>query len=228
LKAATPEVGAAPSRAAGLDAATVPSAGKPPAAVAPAPIAAVPGALAPVGSAVAPVATGGVVPAKVTQAALAPAAAAAPVASPALAAHSKVSPPEADAAKVAAAVVGVPEIAKVPEEQPDQRLAIRGTVDPAAAGAEGIVFRIELSRPAEQAVVLIYGTVDGTAKAGQDYEPQQGIVTLTPGVRKADVLVPLIARPQSRNAVFELFLIADPKVADVIDQRIAATIPGAE
>ena len=113
------------------------------------------------------------------------------------------------------------------EEKDDQPLAVKGTVDPAEAGADGIVFRFELSRPAEQPVVLIYGTVDGTAVAGKDYEPRQGVVTVTPGSRSADVRVPLIEHRRSRVATFELFLTADPKVATVVDQRISATIPAA-
>ena len=113
------------------------------------------------------------------------------------------------------------------EEKDDQPLAVKGTVDPAEAGADGILFRFELSRPAEQPVVLIYGTVDGTAVAGKDYEPRQGVVTVTPGSRSAEVRVPLIEHRRSRVATFELFLTADPKVATVVDQRISATIPAA-
>ena len=71
-------------------------------------------------------------------------------------------------------------------------MAIKASVDLDKAGAPGVVFRIELSRPAERTVVLIYGTVDGTAKAGEDYEPRQGVLTLAPGTRSADVRVPLI------------------------------------
>ena len=91
------------------------------------------------------------------------------------------------------------------------RSGVRGTVASAEAGVDGIVFRIELSRPAEQPVRLIYGTVDGTAKAGKDYEAQQGVVTLTPGTRSADVRVPLLEHSHPGNAGFELFLIADPR-----------------
>ena len=86
---------------------------------------------------------------------------------------------------------------------------------------------IELSRPAEQTIVLIYGTVDGTARAGTDYEPQQGVITLAPGTRSTQVRVPLIDHQRPRDdARFELFLTADPKVVQVVDQRITATIPG--
>jgi Calx-beta domain len=106
-------------------------------------------------------------------------------------------------------------------------VAVKGSVDPVGAGATELVFRIELARPAEQTVVLIYGTVDGTAKAGQHYEPQQGIVTLAPGSQSADVRVPLIEqRPRRDDSRFELFLTSDPKVAKIVDQRVIATIPG--
>jgi Calx-beta domain len=108
-------------------------------------------------------------------------------------------------------------------------VAVKASVDPAAAGAADMVFRIELSRPVEQTVVLIYGTVDGTAKAGQDYEAKQGVVTLAPGTRSAEVHVPLIEQQPPRDeARFELFLAADPKVAEVVDQRITATIQGGD
>jgi Calx-beta domain len=108
-----------------------------------------------------------------------------------------------------------------------ESLAVKASVEPAAPGADNMVFRIELSRPAEQTVVLIYGTVDDTAKAGTDYEPQQGMMTLAPGTRSAEVQVPLVAdRPGGGEKRFALFLTADPKVAEVVDPRIVATIDG--
>jgi RNase P/RNase MRP subunit p29 len=108
-----------------------------------------------------------------------------------------------------------------------QTVALNASVDPAEAGTAGMVFNIELSRPAEQTIVLIYGTVDGTARAGTDYEPQQGVITLAPGTRSAQVRVPLIDRGIPRNdARFELFLTADPRVVQVVDQRVTAVIPG--
>jgi hypothetical protein len=49
---------------------------------------------------------------------------------------------------------------------------------------------------------LIYGTVDGTAVAGKNYEPQQGPVTLA---KSAAVQVPLIKDRQPReDAPFQL------------------------
>jgi Calx-beta domain len=106
----------------------------------------------------------------------------------------------------------------------NQSLAIKASAEP---GADTMVFRIELSRPAEQTVVLIYGTVEGTAKAGEDFEPQQGMVTLAPGSKSAEVHVPLLEHPSSQGEKrFELFLTADPKVAEVVDRRVIATING--
>ena len=107
-----------------------------------------------------------------------------------------------------------------------QGLVVRASADPAEPGAANMVFKIELSRPAEQTVVLIYGTVEGTAKAGEDFEPKQGIVTLAPGSESAEVHVPLIESPSQGEKSFELFLTADPKVAEIVDRRIIATING--
>jgi Calx-beta domain len=108
-------------------------------------------------------------------------------------------------------------------------LAVKASVDPPASGARDMVFNIELSEPAKQTVVLIYGTVDGTAKAGEDYEAQQGMVTLAPGARTAEVRVPLIeGAPEDGDKRFELVLMADPKVAEVVDRRVIATIKGAD
>jgi RNase P/RNase MRP subunit p29 len=106
-------------------------------------------------------------------------------------------------------------------------VALNASVEAAAAGTAGMVFNIELSRPAEQTIVLIYGTVDGTARAGTDYEPQQGVITLAPGSRSTQVRVPLIDRGKPRNGTrFELFLTADPRLVQVVDQRVTAVIPG--
>jgi hypothetical protein len=53
------------------------------------------------------------------------------------------------------------------------------------------------------------------------------VITLAPGTRSTQVRVPLIdyQRPRDESR-FELFLAADPKVVEVVDQRIPATIPG--
>ena len=108
-------------------------------------------------------------------------------------------------------------------------LAVKASVDPPEPGARSMVFNIELSQPAKQTIVLIYGTVDGTAKAGEDYEAQQGMVTVAPGARSVEVRVPLIeGAPEDGEKRFELVLMADPKVAQVVDRRVIATIDGGD
>jgi hypothetical protein len=154
------------------------------------------------------------------------------------------SPPTEGTADQTPAAESLPAESPAPESSPDESraaeritapeaengtgaVAVKASVDLAEAGAAGVVFRIELSRRAEKTVVLIYGTVDGTAKAGEDYEPRQGVLTLAPGTRSADVRVPLIEdRRLKGDTRFELFLTADPKVATIVDQRVTATIPG--
>jgi hypothetical protein len=107
--------------------------------------------------------------------------------------------------------------------------AVKASVDPPEPGDRSMVFKIELSQPAAQTVVLIYGTVDGTAKAGEDYEAQHGMVTLAPGAKSAEVHVPLIGgEPENGDKRFELVLMADPKVAEIVDRRVTATIKGAD
>jgi hypothetical protein len=220
---------------AGAPAAAIPTA-DPPAAVAPAAIAPVVVGRARVAAAPATVARAEIDPARAALgvvAAVSEAAAAevgAAGIAPILGNAAAVTPAAAVApAEVSPAEAGASDAASAREADSDGQLpAVSASVEPAAAGADGMIFRIELSRPAEQTVVLIYGTVDGTAVAGKDYEPQQGVVTLPLGSRSTDVRVPLIEQRRSREARFELFLTADPKVAEVVNQRISATIPAAD
>jgi Calx-beta domain len=141
--------------------------------------------------------------------------------------------PETRAADARTAAAAEPETRAAGEQHAalgDQGLlAVKASVDPPAPGARDMVFNIELSQPAKQTIVLIYGTVDGTAKAGEDYEAQQGMVTLAPGASAAEVRVPLLeGAPEDGEKRFELVLMADPKVAEVVDRRVIATIKGAD
>ena len=143
------------------------------------------------------------------------------------------APPAAARTIGATAVAANPEVPKLevavaPKAKSDsQTVTLEASVDPAEGGTADMVFNIELSQPAERTIVLIYGTVDGTALAGTDYEPQQGVITLAPGTRSMQVRVPLIDHGRPRNdARFELFLAADPRVVEIIDQRVTAVISG--
>ncbi len=111
----------------------------------------------------------------------------------------------------------------VAEGQP--RLAIDASAEPVTESVTALVFVVKLSRPAKRSVVVIYATVDGTAKAGTDYEPQQGVITLEPGTTTAELYTPLIDDDQAEGEEhFRLFLSTDPTVADVSAKQVRAVI----
>ena len=70
-------------------------------------------------------------------------------------------------------------VADLSSEQPPgargtRSLAVKASLDSAASGAENMVFRIELSQPAEQTIVLIYGTVRRHGQGGQGLRAAAG------------------------------------------------------
>ena len=57
---------------------------------------------------------------------------------------------------------------------------------------EVVRFRISLSDPQDELVTAMYQTQDGTARAGEDYEANSGVVTLAPGTTEATIAVALL------------------------------------
>ena len=65
--------------------------------------------------------------------------------------------------------------------------------DAAAAESDGVLpFTVTLSPPSAEAVVVSYATEDGTATAGDDYQPASGTLTFVAGVTSATVAVVLV------------------------------------
>ncbi len=98
-----------------------------------------------------------------------------------------------------------------------------------------IRFRIDLSEPASQDVTLFYATRDSTAKAGSDYQPISGQVTIGAGDTSTVVSVDLVndslAEPEERF-FFEILdadgaNIADGKALGWINDDDEAGVPGA-
>lgn len=54
-------------------------------------------------------------------------------------------------------------------------------LDEGDTGTQDAVFTVTLAEPATQIVSIDYATVDGTARAGQDYRSQSGTLTFLPG-----------------------------------------------
>lgn len=92
-------------------------------------------------------------------------------------------------------------------------------------GASGtITFDVQLSRPLDDLLVVIYSTVDGTARAGADYQPLQGILTLPAGVTSAAIQTTLIDHPEAGGKDFQLFLASNPDMVTVAEPWTQITI----
>lgn len=132
--------------------------------------------------------------------------------------------PPADEGEIAALDQDEAE-APPPAADGEPRLAIDASAEPVAESVTTLVFQVKLSRPAKRSVVVIYATVDGTAKAGTDYEAQQGVITIQPGATTAELHAPLIDDDQAEGEEhFRLFLSTDPTVADVSAKQVRAVI----
>ena len=95
----------------------------------------------------------------------------------------------------------------------------------AAEDASELVFKLDLSRPVDQPIMILYATYDKTAVAGEDYKGERGTMTLAPGTSSAVVRVPLIDdNVLEENETFELFVATDERHATIETDRIVGTI----
>ncbi|NJO37962.1 MAG: hypothetical protein HC871_10540 [Rhizobiales bacterium] len=108
---------------------------------------------------------------------------------------------------------------------PSADLRIQVSVENSQESGPPVAFNVQLSRPSETSVVLIYATIDGTAVNGQDYEANRGVVVLKPGEQVARIEAPVIDdADQEEQEHLQLFLTVDPAVATVESRQIVATI----
>ncbi len=107
-------------------------------------------------------------------------------------------------------------------------IEIDAAAAPARPGDRAVTFRFNLSRPADKPLVLIYSTIDGTARAGADYEAQRGILNIPAGKQTVELTAPILARGQTGagGKTFSLFISTDPKSARTLQRRVQAVIPG--
>ena len=91
--------------------------------------------------------------------------------------------------------------------------------------AKKLVFKVGLSGPVKQKVLLIYSTEDGTALAGSDYEAKRGSIVLQPGTTNATISVTLLDDELAEgDETFELLVTSDLDLAAVKVKRGSATI----
>jgi hypothetical protein len=108
---------------------------------------------------------------------------------------------------------------------PVSDLEISVVADHARENGQPVGFNIELSRPSENSVVLIYATIDGTAVDGEDYVAARGVLVIKAGETTARIEAPTIDDDISEDQEnLQLFLTADPAVATVRNRKIVATI----
>ena len=104
-------------------------------------------------------------------------------------------------------------------------VSVKTSPDEITGGAGAITFTVELSQPLDDLLVVIYSTVDGTARAGADYQPLQGILTLPAGVTSAAIQTTLIDHPEAGgDKDFQLFLASNPDLVTVAEPWTNITI----
>ena len=104
-------------------------------------------------------------------------------------------------------------------------VSVKTSPEEITGASDAITFTIELSRPLDDLLVVIYSTVDGTARAGADYEPLQGILTLPAGVTSAAIQTTLVERPESGgDKDFQLFLASNPDLVTIAEPWTKVTI----
>lgn len=104
-------------------------------------------------------------------------------------------------------------------------LTVRTTETSIREGDSEMTFAVTLSRPADQPIAVLYATADGTATAGLDYEPTQGVMVFEPGESQAEVSAPVINDEQAEASEhFNLFLSVDPNVAEISASIVAGVI----
>jgi hypothetical protein len=126
----------------------------------------------------------------------------------------------------AAAEAEAPDELVVALAKPDQELpVVAAELVPATEGDAALVVAFTLSEAADKPVLIAYGSVNGTATAGVDYEQQRGVITIEPGQQRAELRIPLIDDSASDGEKdFTLFLSTSPGVATLTEKRLRAVI----
>jgi hypothetical protein len=104
-------------------------------------------------------------------------------------------------------------------------VSIRTSPDDVNEKSGTLAFTVELSRPADDLLVVIYSTVDGAARSGADYEPLQGILTMPAGVTSSEIRTRIIDDgDREGDEEFQLFLASNPDLATIVEPWTKITI----
>jgi cytochrome c oxidase assembly protein Cox11 len=91
-------------------------------------------------------------------------------------------------------------------------------------GTTAFKFHVTLSSPSSQSITVDFATANGTASAPADYASAQGVVTFSPGQTSQDVVVNVVANPQSHPVKTFAVNLANPTNATLQDSQATGTI----
>jgi len=92
------------------------------------------------------------------------------------------------------------------------------------AGTANAIFTASLSRAHNQPVTLDYVTLNGTAKAGLDFENQHGPLTFQPGQSSRSVVIPIIGDVTRETDETFIVRISNPSHGAIVDPEGQGTI----
>ena len=96
---------------------------------------------------------------------------------------------------------------------------------PASESDDVMRFEINLSRAPSEQLVIVYASVDGTARSGQDYEKRSGVQVFEPGQRSLSVDIPLIDDGKvEQDETIHLFISPDPSRAKVQNRNSSGIV----
>jgi hypothetical protein len=82
-----------------------------------------------------------------------------------------------------------------------------------------LVVKLELSKPVEAPVTVIYSTVDGDALGGLDYRAEQGTVSLSSKMLRSELRTMLLDDDQAESEeIFYFFITAIPRNVTVVNK----------
>jgi hypothetical protein len=147
---------------------------------------------------------------------------------------SKPAPPE-DAELTTPPVAPIPEPdepveAQAPSEatesaDQDSLVEISAKADVTSEKDEELVFNISSSRPWSDDIIVLFTTLDGSAKAGADFESRRGVVRLPAGATSVQLAIPLIDDDEAEDDErLTLLLSSAMGVATIPERKIVATI----
>ena len=111
----------------------------------------------------------------------------------------------------------------VPDESEAINVVVTGL--PASEGDGALRFEINLSHAPNERLVVVYASVDGTAKQGIDYEKTSGVGIIEPGQRTHHVDIPLIDDSEVEDEeTIHLFISPDPSRANVLERNAIGVV----